>query len=54
MGDHLNLNNTSIQSLPDNLSVGGSLDISNTPISKKYSAEEIKDMVEYVGGRVIT
>ena len=54
VGDHLNLNNTPIQSLPDNLKVGGSLDISNTPISKKYSADEIKDMVEYVGGEVIT
>ena len=54
VGDHLNLNNTPIQSLPDNLTVGGSLYLYNTNISKKYSADEIKGMVEYVGGRVIT
>ena len=51
---NLYLNNTPIQSLPDNLSVGGDLNLTYTPISKKYSADEIKDMVEYVGGRVIT
>jgi hypothetical protein len=34
--------------------VGGDLNLTYTPISKKYSADEIKDMVEYVGGRVIT
>lgn len=48
-----NINN-SIQSLPDNLRVGGDLYLRETPISKIYSADEIKDMVEYVGGRVIT
>ena len=53
VGGSLYLLNTSIQSLPDNLEVGGDLYLSDTPISKKYSADEIKDMVEYVGGEVI-
>ena len=51
---HLFLSETPIQSLPNNLKVAGSLYLPYTPISKKYSAEEIKDMVEYVGGRVTT
>ena len=52
VGGDLDLFETPIQYLPDNLRVGGSLILTNTPISKKYSADEIKDMVEYVGGRV--
>ena len=54
VGGNLNLRDTPIQSLPDNLEVGGALYLSGTPISKKYSADEIKNMVRYVGGSVIT
>ena len=54
VGGDLILDSTPIQSLPDNLSVGGDLYLSDTPIFKKYSADEIKDMVEYVGGEVLT
>jgi hypothetical protein len=54
VGGDLDISNTNIQSLPDNLKVVGHLFLSETPISKKYSADEIKDMVGYVGGEVIT
>ncbi len=39
------LNNSSIISLPKNLSVGGTLFLYNTPIAKKYSEEELKNML---------
>ncbi len=54
VGGYLDLSDTSIQSLPDNLEVRGKLYLRETPISKKYSADKIKNMVEYVGGRIIT
>ncbi len=34
------------------MQVGGYLNLNNTPIFKKYSADEIEDMVEYVGKKV--
>ncbi len=37
---HLILHNTPIQSLPNDLKVGGNLNLSNTPLSKKYTTEE--------------
>ena len=48
----LNLNNTSISSLPDDLQVGGDVILSNTPLSKKYTEEEIKQMVPGVKGAI--
>ena len=51
MGD-LNLSDTPITSLPDNLEVGGSLYLRDTKISKKYSKEEIKKMIEDRGGNI--
>jgi hypothetical protein len=52
VGGFLNLENTPITSLPDNLSVGGSLNLGNTPLSKKYTKEQIKQMIEDNGGYV--
>ena len=52
VGLSLNLDNSPITSLPDNLTVFGSLWLSNTPLSKKYSREEIKDIIERQGGNV--
>ena len=49
---HLSLKDTSIKELPDNLQVGVSLDLRNTPLSKKYSEEEIRNMIEEKGGYV--
>ena len=51
VGGYLNLAFTKIQSLGNLTSVEGYLDLINTPLSKKYSEEEIRSMVE-VGGNV--
>ena len=40
------LYNTPIKSLENLQSVGGDLDLRNTPISKKYTKEEIRQMVD--------
>ena len=52
VGGSLYLSNTPITSLPDYLKVEGSLYLSNTPISKKYTTEEIKQMVPNVKGNI--
>ena len=51
VGGYLDLRNTQIKSLGNLQSVGGDLYLNNTPISKKYSIEEIRQMVE-VGGSI--
>jgi hypothetical protein len=48
----LYLTNTSIQSLSPGLKVGGGLYLMNTPISKKYTEEEIQKMVPDVKGDI--
>ena len=48
----LDLSHTPIQSLPDNLTVRNGLNLSNTPISKKYTKEQIIKMIEEKGGSV--
>ena len=52
VGGYLDLENTKITALPDNLTVRGNLDLANTPISKKYTKEEIKQMVPRVKGDI--
>ena len=42
------LNFSSISSLPKDLSVGGTLFLYNTPISKKYSKDELKNILSKV------
>ena len=49
---NLDLRNTPITSLPNNLKVGGSLYLGSTPISQKYSEEEIRKMVPGVKGNI--
>jgi hypothetical protein len=51
VGGHLNLFRTSIQSLGNLTSVGGYLYLSDTPLSKKYTEKEIRQMVD-VGGKI--
>jgi len=51
VGGTLYLQGTPIKSLGNLTSVGGSLYLRNTPISKKYSREEIRQMVN-VGGDI--
>jgi hypothetical protein len=48
----LGLSKTSITTLPDNLTVGGYLDLSSTPLSKQYSKDEIRKMIQDKGGNV--
>jgi hypothetical protein len=45
----LNLLRTPIQSLGNLKSVGGSLSLENTPISKKYTREQIRQMINVKG-----
>ena len=54
VGGYLDLRNTPITSLPDNLQVGGILDLRDTPISKKYTEQEIRQMVPGVEGEIST
>ena len=51
VGGNLNLRETPIESLGNLQSVGGDLYLYETPISKKYSEEEIRQMVN-VGGKI--
>jgi hypothetical protein len=51
VGGHLNLFRTSIQSLGNLTSVGGYLYLSDTPLSKKYTEKEIRQMVD-VNGKI--
>jgi len=48
----LDLSDTPITSLPDNLKVGGGLYLNDTPISKKYTEQEIRQMVPRVEGEI--
>jgi hypothetical protein len=51
VGGSLDLRETNIESLGELQSVGGSLYLSGTPLSKKYTKEEIRKMVN-VGGDI--
>lgn len=52
VGRYLGLYGIPITSIPNNLKVKGYLDLKNTPLSKKYSADEIRKMIEDKGGNV--
>jgi len=52
VGGALDLTNTPITSLPNNLKVGRYLNLGNTPLSKKYTKEQIKQMVPNVEGDI--
>ena len=49
---YLDLSGTKITSLPDDLTVGGSLNLRNTPISKQYTIKQFKQMVPGVEGNI--
>ena len=51
VGGYLNLYGTNVESLGNLQYVGGNLDLRITPISKKYSEKEIRQMVN-VGGTI--
>jgi hypothetical protein len=52
VGGDLDLQNTSVTSLPNDLKVGGDLKLQNTLFSKKYTEEEIRQMVPGVKGTI--
>ena len=52
VGGNLKLKDTLITSLPDDLEVGGSLFLNDTPIAKKYTKEQIRQMVPNVKGQI--
>jgi hypothetical protein len=49
VGSHLDLYGSSIESLGNLTSVGGGLYLGNTPMSRKYSEQEIRHMVNIDG-----
>ena len=49
VGSHLDLGGTPIKDLGNLQSVGGDLDLVGTPMSKKYSEEQIRQMVQVNG-----
>jgi hypothetical protein len=51
VGKDLNLNDTPIESLGNLKSVGGDLNLYGTPIGKKYTKEQIRQIIE-VGGDI--
>jgi hypothetical protein len=53
VGGSLELFNSPITSLPSDLEVGRDIWLSDTPISEKYTEEEIKQMVPGVKGDII-
>lgn len=48
----LTLDFSEMEEIPVRLKVGGNLFLENTPLSKKYSKEEIRKMIEDRGGYV--
>ena len=52
VGGNIYLQQNSITSLPHNLTVGGYLDLRYTPLSKKYSEDEIRAMVPNIEGEI--
>jgi hypothetical protein len=53
VGRHLYLSYTKITSLPDNLRVDGDLYLRNTPLSKKYSINQLKQLFPNIKGDII-
>jgi hypothetical protein len=50
----LSLDYTLIEYLPENLSIGMDLYVHNTPLSQKYTKDEIRKMVKHIGGFIYT
>ena len=53
VGSNLDLSNLKIESLGKLKYVGSCIVLSGTPLSKKYTKEEIEDMLEELGGLVV-
>ena len=50
--EDLDLSGTNITELPDNLYFGWNLYIKNTPLAKKYTDQEIRDIVASTGNKI--
>ena len=50
--ESLDLCGTNIEKLPNNLYVGVNLYINNTPLAKKYTDDEIREMITSKGGTI--
>lgn len=59
LGDNLRSDGTifcdgsKLSSIPNNLYIGGDFHVWNTPLANKYSAEQIRKMIEDKGGQVL-
>jgi len=53
VGQSLIMIGTSIEEIPNNLYVGGDIYIYDTPLAKKYTDEEIYEIVTSTGGKII-
>ena len=53
VGGYFSIQETNITKLPDNLYVGNDLHIYGTPLAKKYTDEEIYEMITSKGGTLI-
>ncbi len=51
VGGYLSLDGATIESLGNLISVGGNMDLEGTPLSKKYTEDQIRQMVK-VGGDI--
>ena len=52
VGGNLDLSYTNITTLPNGLEIKGNIHLRYTPLSKKYSKDQIKQMIEDGGGYV--
>jgi len=52
VGSDLFLEHSEIEKLPANLKIGRDLFIDNTPLSEKYTKDEIRKMVKHIGGNI--
>jgi len=52
VGESLMITGTNIKEIPNKLYVGWNLYIENTPLAKKYTVEEIRDIVASTGGEI--
>lgn len=52
VNNDVSLNGSLINSIPKKLQITGYLDLRNTPISKKYTKDEIRKLIEKNGGSV--
>ena len=53
IGGNLHLKYSSFSKIPMGLKVNGGIDMKNTPLSQKYSSDQIEKMIEDNGGYVI-